>query len=248
MEAMDFVEKRSSYLEKASYSIEKKRFVVQNGAGQPLLWNFKGDPKNASSSVPFPGPQNPEGFQGNEFIQMVLERLQMELQKARQRSYWDRIEGWKAKLGKDDKNCYNWLKNMRVVPNVQIGKAQNAVQSFEILHDYWSKIWFRDTDHQAAIEASVPYLPPDAQTLEYFPLSADLVAATAGKLRWKADGMDQWEGSEIYTLIEMSGFIPKSWCWRKQAHVPKTSGRTQPADYHPITFFVVSIDYGFLLG
>ena len=40
---MDFVEKRSSYLEKASHSIEKKRFVVQNGGGQPLLWNFKGD-------------------------------------------------------------------------------------------------------------------------------------------------------------------------------------------------------------
>ena len=43
MEAMDFVEKRSSYLEKASHSIEKKHFVVQNGGGQPLLWNFKGD-------------------------------------------------------------------------------------------------------------------------------------------------------------------------------------------------------------
>ena len=43
MEAMDFVEKRSSYLEKASHSIEKKRFVVQNAGGQPLLWNFKGD-------------------------------------------------------------------------------------------------------------------------------------------------------------------------------------------------------------
>ena len=40
---MDFVEKRSSYLEKASHSIEKKRFVVQNAGGQPLLWNFKGD-------------------------------------------------------------------------------------------------------------------------------------------------------------------------------------------------------------
>ena len=54
---------------------------------------------------------------------------------------------------------------MRVVPNVQIGKAQNAVQSLEILHDYWSKIWFRDIDHQAAIEASVPYLPPDTWLL-----------------------------------------------------------------------------------
>ena len=40
---MDFVEKRSSYLEKASHSIEKKRFVVQKGGGQPLLWNFNGD-------------------------------------------------------------------------------------------------------------------------------------------------------------------------------------------------------------
>ena len=37
MEATDFVEKRSSYLEKAPHSIEKKRFVVQNGAAQPLM-------------------------------------------------------------------------------------------------------------------------------------------------------------------------------------------------------------------
>ena len=45
MEAMDFVEKRSSYLEKASHFIEKKRFVVQNAGVQPLLWNFNGDCK-----------------------------------------------------------------------------------------------------------------------------------------------------------------------------------------------------------
>ena len=32
---MDFVEKRSSYLEKASHSIEKERFVVQNGVASP---------------------------------------------------------------------------------------------------------------------------------------------------------------------------------------------------------------------
>ena len=37
MEAMDFAENRSSYLEKAPHSIEKKRFVVQNGAAQPLM-------------------------------------------------------------------------------------------------------------------------------------------------------------------------------------------------------------------
>ena len=42
---MDFVEKRSSYLEKASHCIEKKRFVVQNAGVQPLLWNFNGDVK-----------------------------------------------------------------------------------------------------------------------------------------------------------------------------------------------------------
>ena len=47
MEAMDFVEKRSSYLEKASHFIEKKRFVVQNAGVQPLLWNFNGDNNEA---------------------------------------------------------------------------------------------------------------------------------------------------------------------------------------------------------
>ena len=51
MEAMDFVEKRSSYLEKASHFIEKKRFVVQNAGVQPLLWNFNGDIIVSSAKV-----------------------------------------------------------------------------------------------------------------------------------------------------------------------------------------------------
>ena len=153
-----------------------------------------------------------------------------------------------------DKECWKWLTKIHSTTNVNVNDARNAHDSLHILRQHWWHLWDRHVDWQGALAACLPFLPAPShlpnQVVDLDTLT-NIVRAQTGR----AAGMDGWSGNEIaylpppvlehvqhcFALFQQHGFVPTTWTYIKQVHVPKSANSVQARDWRPIA--VMSIWY-----
>ena len=193
-------------------------------------------------------------LQPSKTIAANLAQLNTELADLRRHENASRLQKWRQRLQGSDRECWKWLSKVHSTPNINVEQAQNAQESLLLLRNHWRQLWDREVDWQGALAACQPFLP-DPTALPDEAVDLDVLTSMIRKQTGRAAAMDGWGGTEIaalppsviqhvqqcFALFQKSGFVPTSWTWIKQVHVPKSTNSTQARDWRPIA--VMSIWY-----